>query len=79
MTIRNAYLDDRRHETGFDRFQKRCSQVISGIIDVDFRLRHRIDKYRSRRQLRELDERMLKDIGVTREEALEEVRRGFFE
>ena len=79
MTIRNAYLDDSRHESGFDRLQKRCSQAISGIIDVDFRLRHRIDKYRSRRQLRELDERMLKDIGVTREEALEEARRGFFE
>lgn len=37
-----------------------------------------LQRYRSRRMLLQLDREQLKDIGITREEALEEVRKPFW-
>ncbi|UTW04384.1 DUF1127 domain-containing protein [Amphritea atlantica] len=37
-----------------------------------------LQRYRSRRMLQQLDREQLKDIGITREEALEEVRKPFW-
>lgn len=37
-----------------------------------------LQKYRSRQLLATLDRRQLKDIGITREEALQEIRKPFW-
>lgn len=42
------------------------------------RLQHRLQKARSRKQLLTLSEAQLKDIGVTREQAVREARKGFW-
>ncbi|MGI9481676.1 MAG: DUF1127 domain-containing protein [Hyphomicrobiales bacterium] len=36
------------------------------------------DLWRSRRRLEELSEKELRDIGITREDALQEARKGFW-
>ena len=44
-----------------------------------FQLELQLEKARQRKTLLELDDRLLRDIGVTREEALREGRKAFWE
>ncbi len=47
------------------------------FVRADYKLH--ADRYRSRKQLLELDERILRDIGVSRGEAEREAGRGFWD
>ncbi|WP_299205524.1 DUF1127 domain-containing protein [uncultured Amphritea sp.] len=53
-----------------------CTQVNLNLKGVWKRWMH---NYSSRRQLLQLDRTQLKDIGVTREQALEEARKSFWQ
>lgn len=51
-----------------------CS-LASGLAD---RLLERLETYRQRRRLAELDDRILKDIGLTRCDVMQETSRPFW-
>lgn len=52
------------------RLASACKRLVPG-------LRLWLSKRRSRRRLADLDDRMLRDIGVSRAEAMREVRKSF--
>lgn len=57
------------------RASPRCFASAWRLLVAGFRLW--LGKRRSRRRLAELDDRMLRDIGLTRPDAMREVRKSF--
>lgn len=53
--------------------------LLNGGIQMVQMLTYRSDLYRSRQQLRDLSEEMLRDVGLTRVQAENEAKRPFFE
>jgi uncharacterized protein YjiS (DUF1127 family) len=61
-----------------DRLINRYAELRTGFGGVLNGLRHRYAVYRQRRALLALDEAMLKDLGISRVDALQEGRKPFW-
>lgn len=62
-----------------DRLFLAIVALAETTVDIARMLAFRSDLYRSRQQLRELDDAQLRDIGLTRRQADAEAGRPFFE
>ena len=71
----NTYAAIRSSGSGWRQFAEAIFSSVRLAVDRIYLYRQRS---RQRRSLRELDERLLDDIGITREQALQEAGKPFW-
>ena len=66
-------------DRGIDRLGNWLAELFEEWTSFEIRYAHQQMKRKTRKQLLNMDEQMLKDIGITREEAEKEANRGFWD
>lgn len=75
VNTKEGVFDQATEVRAVDTLSNRLSRVFNGLVNALALWQHRADE---RRHLLELDERMLRDIGLSRYDALKEAAKPFW-